>query len=184
MQRPMRRADRAMDLEDAAALLSQGTYGVLSTVGGDGKPYAVPLSYIFRNGAIYFHCATEGRKLDNLAANSAVSFCVIGQTKTCCHASLRPSMKARSLPATQARCLARKNARLWSGFSKNTRLTSWRPDSNTWPDSWNGFRSSGLTLITSAARQGVRDAPPGPASMMVPDFPEITLARADRSVLR
>lgn len=82
MQRAMRRADRAMDLENAAALLSQGTYGVLSTVGGDGKPYAVPLSYIFRNGAIYFHCATEGRKLDNLAANSAVSFCVIGQTKT------------------------------------------------------------------------------------------------------
>ena len=82
MQRPMRRADRAMDLEDAAALLAHGTYGVLSTVGGDGKPYAFPLSYIFRNGAIYFHCATEGRKLDNLAANSAVSFCVIGQTKT------------------------------------------------------------------------------------------------------
>ena len=82
MQRAMRRADRAMDLEDAAALLSRGTYGVLSTVGGDGKPYAVPLSYIFRNGAIYFHCATEGRKLDNLAANSAVSFCVIGQTRT------------------------------------------------------------------------------------------------------
>jgi len=42
----------------------------------------VSLSYIFRNGAIYFHCATEGRKLDNLAANSAVSFCVVGHTRT------------------------------------------------------------------------------------------------------
>lgn len=82
IQRPVRRADRSIDSDDAASLLSHGTYGVLSTVAGDGTPYAVPLSYIFRNGAIYFHCATEGRKLDNLAANSAVSFCVVGHTRT------------------------------------------------------------------------------------------------------
>lgn len=82
MQKPIRRTDRAIDSEESASLLSRETYGILSTVGSDGKPYAVPLSYIYRNGAIYIHCAREGRKLDNIAANSAVSFCVVGQTRT------------------------------------------------------------------------------------------------------
>lgn len=32
------------------------------------------------NDSIYFHCATEGHKLDNILYNSKVSFCVVGQT--------------------------------------------------------------------------------------------------------
>jgi len=81
-QRPVRRSDRALDASDAVALLSTATYGILSTVGGDGLPYAVPLSYIFHDRVIYLHCATEGRKLDNIRSNPAVSFCVVGHTKT------------------------------------------------------------------------------------------------------
>lgn len=82
MQRPVRRSDRAIDVSDAIALLSAATYGVLSTVGSDGLPYAIPLSYILRDWVIYLHCAPEGRKLDNIKSNSAVSFCVVGHTKT------------------------------------------------------------------------------------------------------
>lgn len=81
-RRAPRRADRAMETDDAELLLTKGIYGVLSTVGGDGKPYAVPLSYVFRDGVIYFHCADEGRKLEHIEANPAVSFCVVGYTKT------------------------------------------------------------------------------------------------------
>ena len=81
-RRAPRRADRAMETDDAELLLTNGIYGVLSTVGGDGKPYAVPLSYVFRDGVIYFHCADEGRKLEHIEANPAVSFCVVGHTKT------------------------------------------------------------------------------------------------------
>ena len=82
MHRPARRSDRVVDVSDAVALLSIATYGVLSTVGSDGLPYAIPLSYIFRDRVIYLHCATEGRKLENIKSNPAVSFCVVGHTKT------------------------------------------------------------------------------------------------------
>lgn len=42
-----------------------------------GAPYVVPLSYGFEPGKIYFHCATEGRKLDLIRADNAVGFEVL-----------------------------------------------------------------------------------------------------------
>ncbi|SDH16271.1 pyridoxamine 5'-phosphate oxidase family protein [Propionivibrio dicarboxylicus] len=80
--RAPRRSDRAVAAEDAAAVLAEGLYGVLSTVGPDGLPYGVPLSYIVRDNAIYFHCATVGRKLEHLDARPEVSFCVVGKVRT------------------------------------------------------------------------------------------------------
>lgn len=79
--RPLRRIDRALSAPDTEQLLSQGEYGVLSTVDAQGQPYAIPLSYVFRDGSIYFHCALSGHKLDNLAANPRVCFCVVGRTE-------------------------------------------------------------------------------------------------------
>lgn len=77
----MRRKDKAMQDGDIIGLLQNGEYGVLSTVDGSGKPYGVPLNYVLMNNNIYFHCALEGHKLDNLALNQKVSFCVVGRTK-------------------------------------------------------------------------------------------------------
>ena len=62
-------------------LLSTGEYGILSTVGEDGQPYGVPLNYVYKNDAIYFHCARVGHKLENIAHNPRVAFCVVGNTK-------------------------------------------------------------------------------------------------------
>jgi hypothetical protein len=76
----MRRKDKALLKDDAVRLLQEGEYGVLSTVDGKGQPYGVPLNYVLRNDCLYFHCALEGHKLDNLLANSRVSFCVVGRT--------------------------------------------------------------------------------------------------------
>ena len=45
----VRRKDREIELQDALALLAAGEYGVLSTVGRDGRPYGVPLSYTYKN---------------------------------------------------------------------------------------------------------------------------------------
>ncbi len=81
MQRAVRRAEREIGADQAMAILAAGEYGVLSMVGDDGRPYGVPMSYALHGGAIYFHCATEGRKLEHLDANPAVSFCVVGRTK-------------------------------------------------------------------------------------------------------
>ncbi|UFS69030.1 pyridoxamine 5'-phosphate oxidase family protein [Geomonas sp. RF6] len=81
MQREVRRKEREISEADAKELLERGVYGVLSTVGADGAPYGVPLNYFVRGGAIYFHCAVEGHKLENLAAEPRVSFCVVGKTE-------------------------------------------------------------------------------------------------------
>ncbi len=68
MDHPMRRAERAVSVSEARQLLEQGEYGILSTCGPDGQPYGLPLNYCVLNNAIYFHCALDGRKLVNLAA--------------------------------------------------------------------------------------------------------------------
>jgi nitroimidazol reductase NimA-like FMN-containing flavoprotein (pyridoxamine 5'-phosphate oxidase superfamily) len=41
----------------------------------------VPVSYCVVDGAIYFHCAVEGHKLDNIQDNPRISFCVVGETE-------------------------------------------------------------------------------------------------------
>jgi hypothetical protein len=77
----MRRKDRAITEEEAAALLRRGEYGVLSTVSEDGKPYGVPVHYCLVDHDIYFHCAIKGRKVDHFEKNKSVSFCVVGDTE-------------------------------------------------------------------------------------------------------
>lgn len=81
MARELRRTDRGMTETEARALLERGEYGVLATVAADGAPYVVPLSYCVIADAIYFHCALEGHKLENIAGECRVSFCVVGETE-------------------------------------------------------------------------------------------------------
>ena len=77
----MRRKDRAMTDEAARELLDKGEYGFLATVGADGLPYGVPLSYVLVGDKLYVHSAGEGRKIANLAHCSQVSFTVVGRTQ-------------------------------------------------------------------------------------------------------
>jgi len=81
MHRNVRRKDRELSVELATQLLVEGEYGVLSTVGMDGQAYGIPLNFIYKNNCLYFHCALEGHKLENIKANNKVSFCVVGRTK-------------------------------------------------------------------------------------------------------
>ena len=79
MFREMRRSKQVMSFEDSEAVLERNTAGVLAVSGDDGYPYAVPLSYVYTDGKIYFHCAKQGHKLDAIARCEKVSFCVIDQ---------------------------------------------------------------------------------------------------------
>lgn len=81
MRHAMRRKERAMDKDEARALLELGEYGVLSTVDGEGQPYGVPLNYVVIEDAIYMHAAKAGHKLDNIHDNPKASFCVVGDTE-------------------------------------------------------------------------------------------------------
>ncbi len=75
--REMRRFKQALSAEECDAVLERGTSGVLAVTGEGGYPYAVPLSYVWRDGKLYFHCAAAGHKLDAIRADSRASFCVI-----------------------------------------------------------------------------------------------------------
>lgn len=67
---------RAMGQDGIWSLLDRAEVGQLATVGKDGKPYAVPVCYVFEGERIYFHCGLDGKKLDNIKANPSVCFSV------------------------------------------------------------------------------------------------------------
>ncbi len=77
----MRRTDRQTDEAQAFSILERGEYGILSSVSEDGEPYGVPLSYCVIDQNVYIHSAREGQKVENLLANSGVSFCVVINTE-------------------------------------------------------------------------------------------------------
>lgn len=80
MFREIRKNERKLETTEAIEILKKCNYGILSTVNDDGYAYGVPVSYVYTNDSIYFHGATQGHKLDNIASNNKVSFCVVGQT--------------------------------------------------------------------------------------------------------
>jgi nitroimidazol reductase NimA-like FMN-containing flavoprotein (pyridoxamine 5'-phosphate oxidase superfamily) len=70
--------DSSYGLAEAEAFLRQEVWGCLG-LSMDGKPYVVPINYAYVDGAILFHCALEGQKLDYIRANPNVCFTVARQ---------------------------------------------------------------------------------------------------------
>ena len=71
----MRNTEREMtDIEFMHTVLrdAQEIYIAMNSAGA--APYVLPVNHIFHDGCIYFHCATEGRKLDLLRADPTVGF--------------------------------------------------------------------------------------------------------------
>lgn len=105
----MRRQKQALSEAEATAVLRRNTSGVLAVSGADGWPYAVPLSYVYEDGKLFFHCALQGHKLDVLKQNSRVSFCVIDQDQvmpealTTCYRSVIVFGTARILTREEER---------------------------------------------------------------------------------
>lgn len=79
MFREMRRKKQILSQEECLDVLNTCTSGVLAVLGDDGYPYAVPLSYVFGDGKIYFHSALDGHKLDAIRKHDKVSFCMIAK---------------------------------------------------------------------------------------------------------
>lgn len=81
MFRSMRRHKQLLSDQETIKILEDGTSGVLAVLGDEDYPYAVPLSYVYTDGRIYFHCAKSGHKLDAIQKHPKASFCVIGQDR-------------------------------------------------------------------------------------------------------
>ena len=79
MFREMRRKRQLLPHEESIAILEKMTNGTLALHGDEGYPYAVPISYVYADGKIYFHCAMKGHKVDAIMRNEKVSFCVVEQ---------------------------------------------------------------------------------------------------------
>ena len=75
--REMRRFKQALTPDECDAVLERNTAGVLAVLGDEGYPYAVPMSYVYSDGKVYFHWATAGHKLDAVRAEPRASFCVV-----------------------------------------------------------------------------------------------------------
>lgn len=79
MFKEMRRKNQQLSPEESKAILNACTSGVLAVLGDEGYPYAVPLSYVYCDNKLYFHCAKSGHKLDAVEKCSKASFCVIAK---------------------------------------------------------------------------------------------------------
>lgn len=77
MFREMRRTKQLLSEAETIAMLESCTSGVLAVQGDDGYPYAVPLSFAYEDGKLFFHCAQTGHKIDAVERNAKASFCVI-----------------------------------------------------------------------------------------------------------
>lgn len=72
----MRRKDREMSTLFAKQVFTDCEYAMLATVDSMNKPYCIPISPIIAGDIIYFHCAKEGQKLENINMNANV--CISG----------------------------------------------------------------------------------------------------------
>lgn len=70
--RPLRRSDKAVSRETAHRFLNESEYAYISTVNADNTPYSIPVLYAMIGENLYFHCAGEGQKKENLEARPKV----------------------------------------------------------------------------------------------------------------
>ncbi|MFU0842645.1 MAG: hypothetical protein ACFWTZ_08595 [Burkholderia sp.] len=83
-ERPMRRKDRELTEEEALEIVRTSHYAVIATCDASGTPYAVPVSPVWIDGALYFHSAADpaGRRASNLAQNPRVSLCYLARCRS------------------------------------------------------------------------------------------------------
>ena len=77
--REMRRKRQQLSEEESISILKKATAGTLALLGDDDYPYAVPISYVYADGRLYFHSALSGHKVDAVRKCDKASFCVIEQ---------------------------------------------------------------------------------------------------------
>jgi len=73
----MRLSKYEISKDESIEILKKCTYGTLSLITHENKPYAIPLNYVY-DDAIYFHCAKNGAKIQAIQNCNDVCFTVVG----------------------------------------------------------------------------------------------------------
>jgi len=100
MHRFVHQQSREMSQDEMEHFLNGHYYGRLGLC-FENEPYVVPVAYGYAQGTIYFHSATQGKKLDFIKKNNRVCFQVDEWQKgwasvICCGtASLREDVDAK-----------------------------------------------------------------------------------------
>lgn len=69
-----RKQSEITDKKAIEAILQRARIGRLATLGADGYPYITPVNYVYWQESVYFHCALQGEKLDNIRRHGKVCF--------------------------------------------------------------------------------------------------------------
>ena len=69
----MRRKDKQIESALVADVLSRAKVCRLGLC-AENRPYVVPLCFGYEDNALYFHCASQGKKLDIIRENNNVCF--------------------------------------------------------------------------------------------------------------
>ena len=64
MMKPMRKKECQTTTEQAYTILQNCKYLSIAMLNEDGSPYNVVVDVVYDQGKVYFHCASEGQKLD------------------------------------------------------------------------------------------------------------------------
>lgn len=75
----MRRKNQQLSQEECIAILHKATSGTLALMGDGGYPYALPISFVYQDGRLFFHSALKGHKIDAVRQCDKASFAVIDQ---------------------------------------------------------------------------------------------------------
>ncbi len=76
MFREMRRFKQQVSEEECKRILSEEKRAAFSVNGEDGYPYTIPINFYYDpdDNKIFFHCASEGHKIDAMKANDKICF--------------------------------------------------------------------------------------------------------------
>lgn len=78
--RPMRKTKRQKDSAWALEVFDKAPYVTVSMMRPDGTPYGIPLSLIRKDeSTFYFHCASDGEKIDCIKYNPIVSLSAVSK---------------------------------------------------------------------------------------------------------
>ena len=77
----MRRQDLVLERDVALSIIDDNQFAVLCLTDPEHWPYGVPLDYVRKGNALYFHGAKEGRKVSSMKANPRACAVIIGENE-------------------------------------------------------------------------------------------------------